>query len=34
VYISDIKQDQTTLHISKSNGMAAKALISETAAAK
>ncbi len=34
VYISDIKQaDQTTLQISKRNGMAAKALISETAAA-
>ena len=34
VYISDIKQaDQTTLQISKRNGMAAKAIISETAAA-
>jgi hypothetical protein len=34
VYIFDIKQaDQTTLQISKRNGMAAKALISETAAA-
>jgi hypothetical protein len=33
VYIFDIKQDQTTLQISKRNGMAAKAIISETAAA-
>jgi hypothetical protein len=34
VYISDIKQaHQTTLQISKRNGKAAKALISETAAA-
>ncbi len=34
-YISDIKQaDQTTLQIWKRNGMAAKELKSETAAAK
>ncbi len=33
VYISNIKQDQTALQISKRNGMAAKALKSETAAA-